>query len=109
MEISLNKEQLEEILISLFFTGFIKERHELPNKSTEIVKYLIKKLEGSELNELLEYNRGKPYLSEKLNKETMLLVCLNDGNPVEDIDATFKDTMEHLTQLVKEGKLIIPE
>lgn len=109
MEITLNKKQLEDIIIGLYFTGFIKERHGLENKNTEIIKFLIKKIEENGWSEFIEYGKDKPFLSQKLTKDAMLLACINDGMPVEDIDKTYDETMEYLSQLVKEGKLIIPE
>lgn len=109
MEINLNKEQLKDILISLYFTGFIKERHGIDNNNPAVLKHLIREMEALGLMEYIEFGKGKPYLSEALGKETMALVCKNDGEEVENIDITYDKVMEHLNQLVKEGKLIIPE
>lgn len=110
MEITLNKEQLEEILISLFFTGFIKDRHDIKCTNTEIIKFFVKEMQEKGLEEFVSMDsNGIPFLSNEITKKTMSLVCLNDGQEVEDIDKTFNDTMEKLSQLVREGKLIIPE
>lgn len=108
MEISLSKKHLEEIIISLHFTGFIKDRYDIENNNPEIIKFLIKAIEENGWVEFLQYNEGKPYLSQKLIKDTMLLACINDGDPVEDIDKTYEETMDFLSGLAAEGKLNIP-
>jgi hypothetical protein len=101
MEIGLNKEQLEEIIISLYFTGFIKDRHNLENKNPEILKFLIQKIEENNLAEFLEYHKGKPFISEKFTKNVMFLTSINDGIEVEDIDITYKLAMRYLSDLAE--------
>lgn len=62
------------------------------------------------VEEFLENDSNdKPFLSDEITKKTMSLVCINDGQEIEDIDKSYNEIMEGLSILVKKGKLKISE
>lgn len=94
MKIELSKLEIEELIISLVYTNFIKDQNRQCNNAPHLLKFLLEEAYNAGYVDLVTKRDNQIFMAEEVFEKAVYLFTCNDGESTDDVSQIIKEAGE---------------